>query len=146
MQELNILAKNCQKIVLFLCSRNISNKEKIMQFFQVSNLNTLLYLTKKNEFVPTLIYNNRNIYFLVLLDKERNLIKKENWFAELQDCFFLVRNLVERDKTKYCLLPRQVFFRANKFKQKEDFKNVKANKNNHCPFNQKQKEMQKDQK
>ena len=22
-----------------------------------------------------------------------------------------------------------------KFKQKEDFKNVKANKNNHCPFN-----------
>lgn len=98
MQGLNILAKNCQKIVLFLCSRNISNKEKNNAIFQASNLNTLLYLTKKNEFVPTLIYIIIKIYiFLFCQIKKENLIKKENWFAEQQDCFFLVRKVLQKE-------------------------------------------------
>ena len=51
-----------------------------MQFFQISKLNTILYLTKKNEFVPTLVYIIIKKYiFLILLDKERKFDKERNF-------------------------------------------------------------------
>lgn len=55
-----------------------------MQFFQISKLNTILYLTKKNEFVPTLVYIIIKIYiFLILLDKERKFDKERNFGCEV---------------------------------------------------------------
>ncbi len=41
-----------------------------------------------NEFVPTLIYNNKNIYFLVLLDKERKFNKERKLVCRTTRLFF----------------------------------------------------------